>query len=680
MMDKQTLTKLIKSAVLPGWYHGLRGWTVTGLPNRSEKVLRGIDGSIMATTWNFYLNFWLWIDDELLTPETLSLNKIEHHLDSDHLPILTFELHHKDILMRNTLTVIDGATNGIGLINVDVENLSPTRHKVVLGLVVRPFRVDEKLGTIYHLSYADRILSINDKFHIFAEGNPHFVITSLFEGTELSPKGDDKIPQLLSGALMYNLRMAPGAGKHIKFRFNIDPMDRRSATPLLHRLSIYLPIDKVRTYWRTLLYRTRWHIPAPLPDAIYASLAYILINMANNQLHPGPTFYDYFWYRDAAYIVAALLRYGYADFVKRTLPTFMEGQSPTGEFPPILDNKLRPVKPIKRLKEWDSQGQAIFAIAEYYRFTHDKKILETYYPHIQRGAEYILKQRARRLKERLRNTPYYGLLPPSWSAEDLGSDKWHHYWDDFWCVIGLRDAAFISKILGKQDSHRYETAASELLNSVFNSIQLLIKRKKIKWIPNGPEDLTSSSMARGTSPLLWPGMLVDTSNSLVRESFDYYFKKWIQPYGGAYYHQKHFWPYGLELATCYLILQQPQRAHMILDWYLQHQTVPGTYAWAEVIDDTGRRVAGDAPHAWVAADLLNLLRMMFVMERNDRIVIFAGVKDEWLDQPMVIENLPTYFGQIDAIIYDPATRSIKIRSSIPYERFELTRSDLKLVQ
>jgi len=115
MMDKQTLTKLIKSAVLPGWYHGLRGWTVTGLPNRSEKVLRGIDGSIMATTWNFYLNFWLWIDDELL------LNKIEHHLDSDHLPILTFELHHKDILMRNTLTVIDGATNGIGLINVDVE-------------------------------------------------------------------------------------------------------------------------------------------------------------------------------------------------------------------------------------------------------------------------------------------------------------------------------------------------------------------------------------------------------------------------------------------------------------------------------------------------------------------------------------------------------------------------------
>ena len=69
-----------------------------------------------------------------------------------------------------------------------------------------------------------------------------------------------------------------------------------------------------------------------------------------------------------------------------------------------------------------------------------------------------------------------------------------------------------------------------------------------------------------------------------------------------------------------------------------------------------------------------------MMERNDRIVIFAGVKDEWLDQPMVIENLPTYFGQIDAIIYDPATHSIKIQSSIPYERFELTRSDLKLVQ
>jgi len=157
-------------------------------------------------------------------------------------------------------------------------------------------------------------------------------ITSLFEGTELSPKGDDKIPQLLSGALMYNLRMAPGAGKHIKFRFNIDPMDRRSATPLLHRLSIYL---------RTGGHYSTGHVGIYQHHYLMPSMHHWLTSLST-----WPT---------TNYILA--LRF-------------------------TLDNKLRPVKPIKRLKEWDSQGQAIFAIAEYYRFTHDKKILETYYPHI----------------------------------------------------------------------------------------------------------------------------------------------------------------------------------------------------------------------------------------------------------------------------------------------------------
>src|SRR5262249_57030468 len=40
---------------------------------------------------------------------------------------------------------------------------------------------------------------------------------------------------------------------------------------------------------------------------------------------------------------------------------------------------------------------------------------------------------------------------PNLSAEDLGSPRWRHYWDDLWAISGYREAAFAASELGFLD-------------------------------------------------------------------------------------------------------------------------------------------------------------------------------------------------------------------------------------
>ena len=89
--------------------------------------------------------------------------------------------------------------------------------------------------------------------------------------------------------------------------------------------------------------------------------------------------------------------------------------------------------------------------SSYYRYTHDRAFLARMWPHIARAAAYIDTLRARRM-----TPPYtagamrafYGLLPQSISHEGYSAKPMHSYWDDFWALRGLADAAHAAAALG----------------------------------------------------------------------------------------------------------------------------------------------------------------------------------------------------------------------------------------
>src|SRR4029453_12877948 len=94
------------------------------------------------------------------------------------------------------------------------------------------------------------------------------------------------------------------------------------------------------------------------------------------------------------------------------------------------------------------------------------------------------------------------------------------------------------------------------------------------FIPNGPEDVDSSAMARGTTPALWPGRSLRGADGLLGTSFRAYYQSWLEPQAGGYRHvEGTLWPYGgLGIAHALLRLGLLAPMWQILNWTLEHQT------------------------------------------------------------------------------------------------------------
>src|SRR5205085_530439 len=99
-------------------------------------------------------------------------------------------------------------------------------------------------------------------------------------------------------------------------------------------------------------------------------------------------------------------------------------------------------------REWDANGCALWTMAEHWRLTRDRTLVDDAVASIARGAHWI--DRKRRTKRR-RDPELYGLLPPGISAEHLGPFD-YFYWDDFWGVAGLRAAAELLAVAGQHDA------------------------------------------------------------------------------------------------------------------------------------------------------------------------------------------------------------------------------------
>jgi hypothetical protein len=113
-------------------------------------------------------------------------------------------------------------------------------------------------------------------------------------------------------------------------------------------------------------------------------------------------------------------------------------------------------------------------------------------------------------------------------------------------------------------------------------------------------------------------------------------------------------PYENRLAGSFIMLDQPDRAHELIEFYLDDQRPPdgGWNHWAEVVWKDYRHPGfiGDMPHTWCGSDFINAVRSMFVYENeyDHTLVLASALYQDWIDSPegMSVENLPTYYGEI----------------------------------
>jgi hypothetical protein len=246
---------------------------------------------------------------------------------------------------------------------------------------------------------------------------------------------------------------------------------------------------------------------------------------------------------------------------------------------------------------------------------------------------------------------HYGLVPESISHEGYSAKPMHSYWDNFFILNCLKDAAEIQRILG--DSVQYEKikkVRDTFRTNLYNSLQLAMKVRKINYLPGcvelGDFDATSTTIA------LTP---CNEFNNLPKpqifNTFDKYYDNFTKRKNNTI-DWVNYTPYENRVIGSFIMLNEPERAHELIAYFLNDQRPKPWNHWAEVVwkDYRNAGYVGDMPHTWVGSDFVNAIRTMFVYENeyDNALVLASALYQDWIDAPqgMSVSNLPTYYGEI----------------------------------
>lgn len=546
-----------------------------------------------------------------------------------------------------------------------LENLSDRRLDLKLVLAVRPFQVNPPtqslnlaggVSPIHELGWSGSELSLGGAARIRPAEPPDQVGLSSFDAggfpeqpLAVTGRGARVLSDatgLASATFAYDLRLEPRARLHRWVTTGTVPEQGRSSPAALEREE-----REVAQSWREKLNRTRLSVPAQaqlLVDTLRSSLAHILMSRAGPVLKPGPRSYARSWIRDGAMMSESLLRLGHANVARDYLGWYAPFQFESGKVPCCVD--ARGADPVA---ENDSAGQLIFLAAEVYRYTGDRTLAGSVWPHVSRAARYleVLRQSERGAKNQ---TPerrhYFGLLPPSISHEGYSDKPAYSYWDDFWALIGYQDAAYLARALDEPEAAaRFEAQRDEFRQDLMASLSASAERHGVQFLPGaadrGDFDPTSTTIA------LAPGRERATlPSTLLQGTFERYYEEFLARREGRRQWQV-YTPYELRAVGSFVRLGWRERAQELLQFFLADRRPAAWNQWAEVVSRVPRQphFIGDMPHAWVASDFIRSALDCFAYERPEdgALVLAAGVPAAWLAGDGIrIDELRTTFGTI----------------------------------
>jgi len=544
------------------------------------------------------------------------------------------------------------AVNAAGeeLVVVEVENLSPV--PVAIAFALRPYN-PEGLAVVERLGVEDEV--------VVADGRPVLVL----------PRAPGRLAVCAfvdgdSAHIVFDGKALPPADlkRPVLVRDPVGLAQAAFVFPLPHRttIRIALPLVAERKTRRRGLARRRvesrpsvdfarlptaaqvahgWRVQLDrglqvsvpeerLQRAVDATRADLLLLHDGDEITPGPYTYHRFWFRDSAYLLTALDRWGFHDEAAQVLRSYPRRQHPDGFF---ASQRL----------EWDSNGAALFAIAEHFRLTGDGELLRALLPSVHRGARWIRRKR----RERRRAGPeVQGLLPAGISAEHLGPFDFY-YWDDFWAWRGLLDAAELFRAVGDEEkATAFNTVAAELSAAVLASLELAAARLGRRVMPAGPNRGVDAGMI-GSLAACYPLRLLAAGDpwvagtaSIIRDRFcvgDAFFQGISHTGLGTY----------LTLQLAFVELEAGDaRALSRLRWMLDAATP--TFTWPEAIHpQLGGGCMGDGHHGWAAADFLTIVRNLLVRETHDGgVALMSLLPPEWAGQAVDVRGAPTHAGLV----------------------------------
>ncbi len=669
----------------PRGFHGEQPyWTLVGVDGGGESGLMGEDGAIELRRGGPSIEPFILEDGRLTTWADVNISQ---GLRDNDLPMPWVQWQTDGLTLRIE-SFADGTPERSRLFGrYHLTNTSDRARTVTLALMARPYQVNGPrqflavpggVGPIVQVDWTGGELVLNDDTRVrplvmpdavaaslFAAGaDPHSLLTRPDRRQPVDQRLVESDDGLMAGALFYEVTLQPGETR--QFGWMLPMAGTPDALPVTASVEATLDAveDRVAADWRAKIDRVELILPPQaqvVEDVLKSSLAHILMSRQGPILQPGTRSYNRSWIRDGAMIAEGLNRLGHADISADYLRWFAPYVFDNGKVPCCVD--ARGADPVP---ENDSHGEFVFLAAEVYRYTGDQALLRGVWPQVEGAIDYMdeLRAETRTAEFQTPDTRHlYGLLPPTISHEGYSDKIAYSYWDDFWGLVGYRDAVFIADVLGEDVARtRFAAGRDQFSAHIAAAIVATAEHHNIDWIAGaadrGDFDATSTTIA------LSPGGLIDAlPRDLLQRTFDLYWLNFEARRTGDWsaltaqgWDARPDWPdytpYELRAVGAFVRLGQRDRALAALDYFFGDMRPVAWNGWAEVVGRHERepRFIGDMPHAWISSDYIRSALDLFVHERDrdHALVLAAGIPLDWIEteEGVGIANLRTAYGPV----------------------------------
>jgi hypothetical protein len=607
-------------------------------------------------------------------------------LEEGYLPIPTVAWKHDAVGLRVTTFASGDAGASLLYARYKVDNPSGRRQKGRLLLAVRPFQVLPTwqelnmvggVSPIREVRYDAGVVRVNrSKAVVLLTPPTAFGAASSEEVGAAEALREGRLPAanevtdpagFAAGVLSWDFDLAPGETKEVVLAVPFhEPYVEALASATTERTARSLVNAEqaaARRRWQTLLSRVEIDIPAA-PEIVRtakSTLAYTLINRDGPAIQPGSRTYARSWIRDGAVTSAALLQMGFPAEVRDFIRWYATFQFPDGKVPCCIDRRGPDAVP-----EHDSNGQFVWLVGEYYRYTRDVGLVADLWPSVAAAVDYMAELRGKRTTDAYRvpeNTAYFGLLPESISHEGYSSHPVHAYWDQFWALAGLRAAPLLANVVGDVDRvAAYGELRDAFATDLTASLPRAMAMHNIDFVPGSVElgDFDPSSTA------VMVNLLGDEPS--LRPALDRTYARYLDEIAGRRAGTRGweaYSPYELRNVEALTLLGRTLEAHALLDWLMADRRPLAWNQWAEISwrDPKSPSFIGDMPHTWVGCIFVHALRTMLVHERAaDRaIVVGAGVRPDWLARGVSARRLPTKSGVLSFTMRADGPDAVRVR-------------------
>jgi hypothetical protein len=617
----------------------LRNWTAVGTVGSPTKGV--VDPRGLLTPWydGWSLDWWIGAEDRWHFPSREAA--VRQQLVSD-TPVVETAMRVPGGDAVHRVYAVPGEDGPMAV--VEITNRTPTPFAVALA--IRPYN-PEGLAVVERVGLVDRTVTVDGRPALllprrpqrmaastFHDGDVATVVTSGAAGPD-APKDERCEAGLATAAFLFPLAHTAT----LRVAVPLDAEHRTRRTGLTRRRVARVPeppnplpdSEAVVRGWQAQTSSRGMRLVLPegrLASAIEANRRYLLLFHEGTDVVPGPFTYHRFWFRDAAYLLGALDRYGFHRESAEVIAAFPDRQRVDGFF-------------FSQRQEWDANGAALHAMAEHWRLTGSLEVVD--HDAVAKAVRWI--ERKRHSKRGRKDPSVRGLLPASISAEHLGPFD-YFYWDDFWSLRGLLDGAALLRAGGDEAAAvEAEGWAAALRADLEASMALVARRLGSDVLPAGPRRRVDPGII-GTlvacSPLgLFPAdhPVMAATAEAIREGFCI---------GPAFYQGISHTGLGtyltLQLAAVELAAGD-RRSLERLAWLVDAATP--TFTWPEAIHPgLGGGCMGDGHHGWAAADFLTFVRNLLVREVDGGLALCSMLPEGWVGQNLEVHDAPTHEGLV----------------------------------